>query len=913
MAPRLRPRFAIVALLLLAVAIMLAAASFWPIHRSPALFVAVGVALAAGIGIGVLGALRRWPAWAVGATTIAAYLLLGVPAAVPGEAAYGVLPTVRGLGDLVAGSALSWKELLTISLPVGSYQTLLIPAFLSTLVGTVVAVSVALRARFGELGAIPPVVLFLIGILFGPTLVSSPLPVALGLLATLLAYVIWFRARRRAASLADLAAQTGTVVERGSDPSAAGLRRFLGAVVILVLAVSGAVVAQRLAPVGPDRVVLRSAIEVPFDPNDYASPLSSFRRYFQPERADAAMLSVSGLQAGERMRIATLDDYDGVVYSVGGAAGPSASGTFARVPYAIEPSGSGRQASISVSVGAYGGVWVPDAGSLETIDFGGDRGPELQDSFYYNATSGTGAVVAQLRSGDNYDLDALIPAPVDDTQLTLLEPGSAPLPALGDLPDGLATTLTEYVGGADTPGARLVAMISALKANGYVSHGIGDEPFSRSGHSADRISELLDSQPMLGDAEQYAVTAALMARSLGYPARVVMGFVVPDATDGSDSVDITGADLSAWIEVNTSAAGWVAVDPNPAVREIPKAQDDEPTQVSRPQSVVQPPPADQPPADDPAPPDVTQSDQTDADPVWLTVLLLALRIAGFIAAAVAIIVAPFLGVIAAKWRRRRRRRTAAQPQLRAAGGWDEYADTAIDYGFEPAPHATRRELAGVIGGAAPARLAAEVDRITFSPDDSTADSADGIWSDVEELRESLGAGRTRWERLRAAISLRSFLARREARPPTLEDRRGAQESGACIIALPARLRRHAADDGSGLLVQPAAPDAGVSRFAPGSAALASAELESAEVGSAAEAPSAESYPAGNPSASPEAAGPGDGADGPSTGGIPAMPRASAGHAEAEGANGPAVGSRDAEDDDGPPASPVAPSLERDDE
>ena len=95
------PRFATVAILLLALAIALAAASFWPIHRSSALYIAVGVALASGIAIGVLGALRRWPAWAVGAATIAAYLLLGVPAAVPGEAAFGVLPTVRGIGVAV--------------------------------------------------------------------------------------------------------------------------------------------------------------------------------------------------------------------------------------------------------------------------------------------------------------------------------------------------------------------------------------------------------------------------------------------------------------------------------------------------------------------------------------------------------------------------------------------------------------------------------------------------------------------------------------------------------------------------------------------------------------------------------------------------------------------------------------------
>ena len=477
------------------------------------------------------------------------------------------------------------------------------------------------------------------------------------------------------------------------------------------------------------------------------------------------MLTVSGLEAGELLRIATLDDYDGVVYSVGGAAGPSASGTFSRVPYTIEPTGRGRQANLSITIDGYSGVWVPDAGLLETIAFGGSRGPELQDSFYYNASSGTAAATAQLESGDSYTLDALIPPRLDDAALAQLVPGSAPLPPLGELPDGVADTLTEYVGGADTPGASLAAMISALKANGYVSHGIGDEPFSRSGHSADRITELLASQPMLGDAEQYAVTAALMARSIGFPARVVMGFIAPEGTAGAGSaaVDITGSDLSAWIEVDTAGDGWVAIDPNPAVREIPEQQAEDPTQISRPQSVVQPPIEDRTATDDPAPPDVTRSDPTEVEPLWLTILLLAARIIGVTAAVLGILVAPFLGVIAAKWGRRRRRRQAGQPVLRVAGGWDEFADTAIDYGYDPLPHATRRELADVVGGPAPAALAADVDRVTFSPEPPSMEQADRIWSVVGELRGTLSEGRTRWERLRAAISLRSFAARRRDR------------------------------------------------------------------------------------------------------------------------------------------------------
>src|SRR5690606_26838878 len=120
-------------------------------------------------------------------------------------------------------------------------------------------------------------------------------------------------------------------------------------------------------------------------------------------------------------------------------------------------------------------------------------------------------------------------------------------------------------------------------------HGVGqDEPTSLSGHGMDRITALFTSRPMIGDGEQYAVAAALMARELGFPARVVMGFQ-PTADPSSSAVTVSGRDISAWIEVQASDGSWVTVDTTPPLREIPEKELDEPTKVSRPQSVVQPP------------------------------------------------------------------------------------------------------------------------------------------------------------------------------------------------------------------------------------------------------------------------------------------------------------------------------------
>ena len=261
--------------------------------------------------------------------------------------------------------------------------------------------------------------------------------------------------------------------------------------------------------------------------------------------------------------LASLDDYDGVVYAVGTAdAGTADSGTFSRLPYRLDQSAvRGEQVRLTVTVQDYAGVWVPGAGQLEQIDFAGDSAAALQESFVYNDLGATGAVVSGLSRGDSYTSLAVVPAEPETLADAL--PGSAVLPPVTVLPEGLEETLAGYLSAGQSPGEQLQAMLDGLAETGYVSHGTAGEPISRSGHGADRISDLLADRPMLGDAEQYAVTAALMARELGFPARVVMGFVPAEPAAAGASVPITGADVSAWIEVQTHSHGWVAVDPNP--------------------------------------------------------------------------------------------------------------------------------------------------------------------------------------------------------------------------------------------------------------------------------------------------------------------------------------------------------------
>jgi hypothetical protein len=352
-----------------------------------------------------------------------------------------------------------------------------------------------------------------------------------------------------------------------------------------------------------------------------------------------------------------------------------------------------------------------------------------------------------------YTLDAVVPEEPNAADLSQVDAGSASVPVLGALPAELATALNSYVAGEDGQGQKLVAMIAALKRIGYVSHGVGaDERASRSGHAADRINELLTDQQMIGDGEQYAVTAALMARELGFPARVVLGFV-PNATSG-DPVKIEGKDISAWIEVDTAQYGWVTVDPNPPVRPIPAAQPQAPNDVARPQTQVLPPAVNEDPPDPQNVPDTQEHDSPALNP-FLVILFAVLRIGGWVLLAIFVVLSPFFVIVALKARKRRLRRNAPTPLDQISGGWREFEDRILDHGFLPPQAATRSEVAATVGGPQPAVLAAVADRATFSPGVPDESEVDLVWRSVRELTASLNFGKTRWERLKARISLRS--------------------------------------------------------------------------------------------------------------------------------------------------------------
>ncbi|HWD61418.1 MAG TPA: transglutaminase-like domain-containing protein, partial [Humibacter sp.] len=738
-------------------------AAFWPVYQSTDFVVMAVGALIAGTAVAVCATVWRWNSLVTTLVSVGVFLLIGVPLAVPGETMWGVVPTAQGFVDLLSSVALGWKQLITIAVPVGSYQALLTPAYVLAFGSCVVAVTVALRSRAAELAVVPPLVVFVLAIVLGSDAAATPLPLTVVVAGLAVGWLAWMRRRRRVSRLIALSSAHADV--RRGERSLAATRSVVIAAVVLVLAVVASAGISYLVPPASARNVARTATMPPFNPRDYASPLSAFRSYLEPDRSGTAMFTVHGLGDVRRLRIATLDSYNGIVYSVGTE--PGDSGAFARVPDTLsQPKASGRTSTLSITMDSLSGPWLPTFGDLEHIEFSGANADTLRDEFYYNAVTASMADTASLSSGDSYEVTAAATPSRTIAQLAKAKPGAAAQPALTTLPSDLAETLQRYQGDATTPGAKLSTVLQRLADTGYISHGIGNEVKSLSGHGADRINALLDSVPMVGDQEQYAVTAALMARQLGFPARVVLGFDVPQDASGDD-VTFTGNDISAWIQVKTAKDGWVDVNPNPQVRPIPEKKPDQPKQISRPQSVVEPPKDTTDTQENPPPQSHVAKQHVDRTPAWLGILLAVLTVLGWTLLGLALVASPFLAVVAAKWRRRRARRsTRVLPRGRITGAWNEFADSAVDHGYSPPGFATRSEVAETVGGPRPTLLASVADRAAFGraePDDTDADQ---VWRAVDELRRDLNARTTRWGRLRAKVSLRSLGGYRGSRGNT---------------------------------------------------------------------------------------------------------------------------------------------------
>ena len=296
------------------------------------------------------------------------------------------------------------------------------------------------------------------------------------------------------------------------------------------------------------------------------------------------------------------------------------------------------------------------------------------------------------------------------------------------------------------------------------------------GDGTDAISAFL--RDRRGFCVQFASAYAVMARTLGIPSRVAVGFTHGDQNGDNFSVRSHHAD--AWPEIYLSGLGWTHLfDPTPPADSNPQGQGsalpgDPPRESVIPlgtaTTVPSPTPTTTPdgsggdggtpPATTVAPPPPTVSTEepsTDRGP-WVLLLVIA-------GIAVALVVVYIAVVLAAKSRRRARRRET-EPTSAVQGAWEEALDRLRDAHVEPDPALTPLELArnapryGATSATRPLRaLARSYTIVRYGGGAASTDDADRAWAAFDELDTALNADLTRRERWRRRLDPSTLRAR----------------------------------------------------------------------------------------------------------------------------------------------------------
>ncbi len=260
-----------------------------------------------------------------------------------------------------------------------------------------------------------------------------------------------------------------------------------------------------------------------------------------------------------------------------------------------------------------------------------------------------------------------------------------------------------------------------------------------------------------GTAEQFVGAYVLMARSLGYDARVAIGFEVP-VEDLTSPLDLRSNHTSVWPEVNFVGVGWVPFNPVPATVTNDSSEPQVPPEAQAPAAAQPPiaPPADRSAADE----EVDDADNATAGG-WAGWRKWALRIGvatGLALLPVALAVATILSVKALRRRRRRRAATAAEC---VRGMWANTTDALVDAGLTIQTSWTDDHIAVQGANVAPfaqheiRRLAALATSATFGPPADHTSAANAAHTELA-VEAAIASRLTRWQRWRWRLSLRSL-------------------------------------------------------------------------------------------------------------------------------------------------------------
>jgi hypothetical protein len=240
--------------------------------------------------------------------------------------------------------------------------------------------------------------------------------------------------------------------------------------------------------------------------------------------------------------LTSLPDFDGKSWK--------SNETFTSANGRLRPSPSGTSVRQKVTIENMGEAWVPAA--FEAVAISG------KNSYVYNPETATVRLAdnAKLSRGLTYTVTSVIGSysvrrlraagsanPPDERYLALPK----------NFPKSLRSLAATVIEGKESSYAQAVALQDWFRENFEYDLNVDY------GSSVSAMEDFIDARR--GFCEQFASTFAAMARSVGIPARVAVGFTPGVVEDGRYVVRARNA--HAWPEVWFDRIGWVSFEPTP--------------------------------------------------------------------------------------------------------------------------------------------------------------------------------------------------------------------------------------------------------------------------------------------------------------------------------------------------------------
>jgi transglutaminase-like putative cysteine protease len=333
-------------------------------------------------------------------------------------------------------------------------------------------------------------------------------------------------------------------------PTAWSTVRAGGAVAVAVVLAGALLVELVPGARDPGAIAVRS-LQRDHGPRTVVSPLVDIRRRLV-DQSNAQVFTVHSSRAAY-WRLMALDDFDGTVWSsnqdFGGGSGKLDG----------NPPSSFATTSVTqtFTIAGLDDPWAPAAYRAASVQ--GTR------DLLWDGASSTLIVDKALGSIDDTHYTVVSDVPVVDRQTAAAARGRVPADIRRrdtSLPDSLPSDVGQLARGVVTAANATTPYEMALALQAWFRTQFRYSLDVPEGQSTQAIEAFLLTKE--GYCEQFAGTFAAMARSLGLPARVAVGFT-PGEQDPADPAvfRVFGRNAHAWPEVFIAGLGWLPFEPTP--------------------------------------------------------------------------------------------------------------------------------------------------------------------------------------------------------------------------------------------------------------------------------------------------------------------------------------------------------------